>query len=333
MGEWEQKFKKFFDKDSNKQYAYPIFSSFIFGQINNGKIRKILSDPQSYKQRFFEIFEELINKKEYSASIFPTLIAPREALNFFLREEKKPDREEVFRFLYLISTGIYHSNIIINLITKEENKWNDFLSQLKSETSLIILNENQQLEGININILKEKLGIKIPRIPLNRNIFLFSLINFFVWWFKQNSQTQIDISEEIAKAMEKIGIELAKIGITEDAVLVLFEKPRGEKRKVFFCPRLSKFIQKWYLEYLTTMDDKNNYLPQFLFSLVDFDDERSIDYLDKFLYFLFHGHVNGEILDKLLNLKIKKVVDLKKERKQFYPILQAVKFFKMTYNE
>ncbi|MFH8120206.1 MAG: hypothetical protein QXS37_05380, partial [Candidatus Aenigmatarchaeota archaeon] len=296
MGKWETKFKEFFKKESNKNYAYPIFSSFIFGQIKHGEIRRILNEPESYKQNFFQIFEDLAKKKEYSASIFPTLIAPKEASNFFLGGEKKPDREEIFRFLYLISTGIYHSNIVINLITKEEDKWEDFLSQLKSEASLIILNENRQLKGINLNILKEKLGINIPLILLVRNIFLFTLINFFVvWWLEEKNKIQID-------SLEEIGKELIKIGISDDAVLVLFEKPRGEKTKVFFYPRLSRFIQKWYSEYLLTAKEENNYLPKFLFSLVDFDDERSIKYLDKFLYFLFRGNVNGEILEKLLTL-------------------------------
>lgn len=330
MGKWETKFKEFFEKESNKNYAYPIFSSFIFGQIKHGEIREILNDPESYKQNFFQIFEDFAKKKEYSASIFPTLIAPKEASNFFLEGEKKPEREEIFRFLYLISTGIYHSNMVINLITKEEDKWEDFLSQLKSEASLIILNDNRQVKGINLNILKEKLGINIPLIPLvrniflfMRNIFLFTLINFFVvWWLEEKNKIQID-------SLEEIGKELIKIGISNDAVLVLFEKPRGEKTKVFFYPRLNRFIQKWYLDYLTTMNDENNYLPKFLFSLLDFSDERSIDYLDKFLYFLLRGNANGEILDKLLNLKIKRNIDLRKSKKQIYPILKTSKFFEI----
>ncbi|MEM3473832.1 MAG: hypothetical protein QW735_04515 [archaeon] len=332
MGKWETKFKEFFEKESNKNYAYPIFSSFIFGQLrgsSGGKIREILNNPESYKKNFFQIFEDLILKEEYTSSIFPTLISPKEASNFFLREEKRPNREEVFRYLYLVSTGIYHRNIIINLITEEEDKWENFLSKLKSEEAFIILkvNENQQSKKpsisveTNLNTLKKHLGCNIPFIPLQRNIFLLAIINFFVvGWLKEKAKIEISSLEEIGKVLA------SKIGISDDAVLVVFEKRGNEKAKVFFYPRLSRFIQKWYSDSLTTGEEKNNYLPRFLFSLVDFDDDRSIEYLDKFLYFLFRGNVNGEILEKLLNQKIKLIIDSRKESTPVLPILEISKF-------
>lgn len=332
MGKWETKFKKFFEKESNKNYAYPIFSSFIFGQLrgsSGGKIREILDNPESYLKNFFQLFEDLAQKKEYTASIFPTIISSKEAINFFLPGEKKPNREEVFQYLYLVSTGIYHRNIIINLITEKENKWESFLSKLKSEESFIILtkNENQQSKKpsisveINFNTLKKYIGCNIPFIPLERNIFLLTIINFFVvWWLKEKNKIKINSLEEIGKVLT------SKIGLSDNAVLIVFEKRRNEKTKVFFYPRLSRFIQKWYSEYLKTGKEEDNYLPKFLFSLVDFDDERSINYLDKFLYFLFRGNVNGEILEKLLNLKTKLIINLRKEGKQVFPILEVSKF-------
>lgn len=326
MGYWENKFKEFFKEEINKNFAYPIFSRFLFGQITGGEKRKKLNDINYYRKHFFDLIEELYELdeglKEYTASFFPTLIAPKQAENFYLRNERKPDKEELYCYLYLISSGIYTNNgFLINLLTEKEEGWESFVKKLKNEEAAIFIKkENNYPNGLKKEFLMKYLYVKINFPPITKNIFIFILINFFVvWWLKEKNKITISSLDDLDKKLEKAGID-------KTATLVLFDYSGREKKKVFFYPRINKFIEQWYFDYLKTGDKKHIFLPKFLSNFLINDKQfkdLSLSYLDKFLYYLLRGHINGEILDKLINLRIK----YNFKNKIYYPILGADKFY------
>ncbi|MEM4460860.1 MAG: hypothetical protein QXY70_01845 [Nanopusillaceae archaeon] len=330
MEYWEQKFKNFFSQKENKIYSYYIFSKCIFGQFNSGKIKEILEDKKRYlSEEFFEIFEYLIKEieknKSYTASIFPTMLSFKVAKNFFLKNEKFPNREEIFYFLYLISTGIFCKNLVVNLITSNEQAWENFLEKLKSEKQFIIglsdEKETTEINGIRVDSLVRYLYINKKNIPLiERNILVFILLNFFVvWWLKENKKIRVHSLADLKNILPNEGID-------ERSALIIFEYGK-EKKKIFIYPRINEFIQKWYFKYLQSGEEKDLFLPKFLFTLVDFDDKESFHHLDKFLYFLLRGYVNGELLDKLMQSKINQLKKAKKQQRKLFGIKNAKEFF------
>lgn len=315
MGEWEAKFREFFKNDTEKRYARDIVKK-LFGQFTTGelaeKMKKMYED--SYEKNFFSIFdtfaENIENKKEYSASIFPTLISPDKGANFFLKNEKKPDREELFYFFYLLATGIFCDKYIINLDTNSD-AWYSFLQKLKREESFIFSKNKEGVkynQGIRTDILSSYLSPSIKYIPrpITSNMFVFMMINFYViWWLQENYDLKIKDEFALPEYLEDIGID-------DTATLYIFEyasKDRNarEKNKIYIYPKINKFINQWYAKYLSSHNEDDLFLPKFLSSFLINDDQfkdKLLKYLDKFLYYLLRGHVNGKLLDQLVNLKI-----------------------------
>lgn len=329
MGPWEIKFRKFFEEEKNRIYSYHLFSKCIFGQFKEGEVKDILDDNKKYlSEDFYKLFEYVVKeaekKKSYSASIFPTLISINLAKNFFFRNEKIPTRDEIFYYLYMISTGVFYNNFVINLITPNENAWLNFLDKLKSEESFILLDSNdKKAKGIQLSSLVKYLYIGTTRIPrVRRNILVFILINFFVvWWLRENKNIRVNSLEETNEV-------LVNEGLDERAALIVFEYGK-EKRKFFIYPRINEFIQKWYFKYLKSGDERDLFLPRFLFSLVDFRNEQSINDLDKFIYFLIRGYVSGELIDRLIRNKINQIRDNKENSRVVSTIKNAKDFFEV----
>jgi hypothetical protein len=94
-------------------------------------------------------------------------------------------------------------------------------------------------------------------------------------------------------------------------------------------PKLKEFILKWYKKYLED-EEETPYIVKFIFSLYIADEQYkdlSASLLNKFLYYFLNGYVNGELLDKLVNLKI--FYELREQRrKKIYGFSKANEFFR-----
>ncbi|MCM8787735.1 MAG: hypothetical protein NC935_06770 [Candidatus Omnitrophica bacterium] len=332
MGKWELNFREYFKEKSNRIFAYRIFSDFLFSQIRGkAEKRKKLDNRDYYINNFFDLidflYEDLIKMKNYSTTIFPTLISIKEAENFYFINEKQPEREEIFYYLYLLSTSIYTyrgNRYLINLISDNKKGWESFISEIKKEEAgIFIINKESSpisIDGLNTSKINSYLNSKIPFSLKSRNVFIFALINFFVvWWLKERRKIIITSLEDLDKKLKDENID-------DSATLVLFDFSGNEKKKIYFYPRLNKFIEKWYFDYLKSQDDKDIFLPKFLANFIIYDKKYqnlSTNYLDKFLYYLLKDQVNGELLDKLINLHI----NYNFKEKKFLPIREANKFY------
>lgn len=329
MEYWEKKFKDYFSIKENRVFSYRIWNDMVFGSVSQGEKRKILRDFNLYNNKFFELFDRIVEeseKKGYSAIIYPTIVSFSNAKNFFLNEEKNPTREEIFQFLYLVGTGVFSGGFVVNLLGGNQENWERFINTLKKDEAAILRGDQKTLniKGLDLNYISSYLNVNV-KIPWDkRHIFIFAFINFFVvWWLKEKEGRMIPRPSNISEFM-------AEKGIDNSATLVLFEFSKSEKNKVYFYPRINQFINKWYSEFLVSGKKEDIFLPQFLFSFLIFDKEfrdLSRNYLDQFLYFLLRGNVNGELLEKLVQLKVKSSIKNRKNNKKVYPVKFVDKFY------
>lgn len=271
-----------------------------------------------------EIVEEMINnalkRGRYEAWFLPTVISPEKASNFYIGKES-PTPEEIYKFLYLLISGIYRDQYIVNLDNADEKVVSDFREDLIKEKKAIILSGGK--EGINIKKVLNDLGIKVSPV-LTEFIFTFIIVSYFVYWIKTSKK------KEWSERWKEIGLDstLETLGITDDTTLVIFSVPK-QKKEVYYVPKLKEFILKWYKKYLED-EEETPYIVKFIFSLYIADEQYrdlSASLLNKFLYYFLNGYVNGELLDKLVNLKI--FYELRERgRKKIYGFSKANEFFR-----
>lgn len=349
MTSYRDLLEKFLEDETNRKYALPIVKRLLQQRFRSGYYivkGKIKVKESELENNILNIFEALIDKsvgedRKYDASLIPTIISIDNAPNFYIGKES-PTEEEVYRFLYLIISGIYRGSYIVNLDNVNEKIRDDFRKYLINEKILILPSEKEE-GGVDLQKMMDSIGIKV--IPhLDRFIYSFILLSSFVTWLKE---MYVDESEwkELDKELGASSI-LEEVGINEDVTLVVCylpeqkkDKSRRKKRKkkeskkekskkeIYFFPRLKSLISKWYGDYLIGKED-SPFIVDFIFSTYVSDKdyrELSSSLLNKFLYYFLNGYVNGELLSKLINLKIS--YELKKKTKQIYGFSNASRFF------
>lgn len=331
---YKEKLEGFFkEKKENVTYVLPIFEK-LTQAIKQGeeskdkeRIRKRIKEEiteNNYKEigeELFKFIEQRVNKAiekgTYTADIFPTIISQENAPNFYVGREK-PDEEEVYKLLYLMFTGIYKGDRIVNVDNVEESLRANFREYLINEKILIAPGSSEEKVGADIGKMLSKLGIK--KSPLIDNfIYSFIILSIFVAWIKEKNLKKEKNEEEIEniigrEELEKILEE--KIKLTDEVTLVVFHIPK-QKKKTYYLPKIRNFILNWYYDYLVGLEN-NPSIIKFVFSNYIADEDYSklsSNLLDKFLYYFLNGHVNGELLNKLVTLKIFYELRTKKGKK------------------
>ncbi|MEM5882487.1 MAG: hypothetical protein QXS69_03440 [Candidatus Aenigmatarchaeota archaeon] len=329
MTSYRDLLEKFLEDETNRKYALPIVKKLLQQRLRSGYYivkGKIKVKESELENNILNIFEALIDKsvgedKKYDASLIPTIISIDNAPNFYIGKES-PTEEEVYRFLYLIISGIYRGSYIVNLDNVNEKIRDNFRNYLINEKILILPSEKEE-GGIDLRKMMNSMGIKV--IPyLDKFIYSFILLSSFVVWLRKVYFKK----EEWIKKTREIGVPsmLEEIGINEDVTLVVCYLPK-HKKEIYFFPRLKSLISKWYGDYLIGKED-SPFMVDFIFSTYVSDKdyrELSSSLLNKFLYYFLNGYVNGELLSKLINLKIS--YELKKKTKQIYGFSNARRFF------
>lgn len=304
MGYWEEKFRNYFQSRANKLYARSILMT-LFGHYTTDKeVKDKFSDIESYLNSFFDFIEYLyFRKRLYQTGLFPTLVTVEKGVNFYLKGEKELDREEAFQMIYLLLTGVFISKnkVIVNLLSSNEEGWRRFVDLLRREEAAVVKDDqNGGITGIDYNFIYKFLGVK--EFPIDYpNIFVFSFINFFVrWWFKEKNRVKVSDIFELSKEIENKGLD-------DSTVLVYIQVPKKAGRRVYFFSKVNRFLTQWYGKYLLSGDEKDIFLPRFLSNFVIYDKkykDKILTSLDKFIYYLLNGKINGELLDKLINFKL-----------------------------
>jgi hypothetical protein len=326
MTDYKKLLEDFLKEESNRQYALPIFEKLIQA-IQRGEIADIRKQGrEKLIEKMSEIFEKMkddaLKKKRYVAHIFPTIISPEQAPNFYIGKEI-PTGEEIYRFFYLIISGIYKGPYIINIDNVDEKIRNEFRNYLIREELLIL--PGKKGEGVNIKKILNDLGIQIALQLDKSNEFIYSFIIFsaFASWIKKMEER-----ENLIKEIEEFGLSsmLEKVGINDDATLIIFYIPR-QKKEMYAIPKIKNLLLTWYGDYLKGKEDYPSVV-KFIFSNYVSDKqyrELSASLLNKFLYYFLNGYVNGELLNKLVNTKI--YYELGKKSKGIYGFVKSRQFF------
>lgn len=334
--DFKENLYRYFENKENLMYSVPIIRSLFqhlkSKKINDKTIGKYLEDEYLLSEKIPEIFEilknEAIKNKQYPACFFPTIISKKDAPNFYLFKEY-PSEDEIYKFFYLLITGIYHRTkdelYVVNIDSQNENLFKNFREFLINENILIIPKKiEKSMSGINIDSIVSKLNLKIFKgINFSREfIFSFIVVSSFALWIKENLNKKI-YKEELEK---EIGVELIldSLDINDNINLIVFKLSRSKKTKkeMYSISRLRKIIVKWYKDFIEDRE-KSPAIVQFIFSFY-YNDDYCLDRLNKFLYYFLNGHINGELLDKLINFKIS--YELNRKKKPF-GIINAKKFF------
>jgi len=319
---YKVKLFNFLKNSVNREYCLPIMNKMLRANFMRGKFiitidktREKLSLSREEIIKNIENIIEFIVKKAliegYNALAIPFIISKEKAPNFYIIEEK-PKEDELWRFLYLILTGIHYGDFVLNLENVPEEIVKDFREWLINKNFVILEKERS---GLNINELL--LGLELPKgIPLMECEFIlgFIFVSYFVKFWKEKLEEKV-----IAETFKKKIIE-----ITDESSLVIFILSK-QKKKMYIFPRLREIIKKYYEDFFKS-DDLVPSISKFIFSLYitkkDYKEE-SANLLNKLLYYLLQGYVNGELLSKAIDLKIS--YELKENK--IYGVSRASQFF------
>lgn len=325
MSSYKERLESFLSEKSNREYAFPIVQGLTV-QYTTGKIARLKREKGSegILEVINEVIKDALEERRYTASIFPTIISPEKARNFYIGKEGGPTEEEIHKFLYLLVSGLhYGGEFVINLDNVADEARKDFRDGLINE-KMLILPSVKGRGGIDIARLLSGISAIRKSFPrLSEFIFAFLLISYFSSWIREEIKRK-GWSEVLAK----MGLEstLGLLGIRDDVTLIVFRLSKGEKKKVYYIPKLKDVLVKWFSDYIGGREGKLAVV-DFIFSLYVADEKYrdiSSETLNKFLYYFLNGYVNGELLSKLIQLKIK--CELEREGR-VYGVLNAKEFF------
>lgn len=322
---YKNELEKFLEKESNRVYSANILNKLI-RQITVGEIADI-KKSSSFVDDMDKIIDVIVKRayeKGYSASFIPTVISADDAPNFYIGREYNPTDTEIYRFLYLLLTGLYSKNYIFNIDNVSRDALDDFREYLINEKLMIFSDKGGS--GIdNKKLMKE---IKC-RIPYTEFTFAFLMLFKFCNWIKDMIHKKTGYKEEL----EELGLQSfleKEIGIGDDATLVIFNIERRGKRSMYFFPRMTSLMSRWFSEYILKHEEESPSIIRFVFSTYISDkkySDKSRSLINKFLFYFLNTYVNGEILDDMITMKISYELS-KKRGERVYGVYGAGEFFR-----
>jgi hypothetical protein len=298
-----------------------LFAQHTQGQMQRLKEKEIFLDENEFQKLISKFVEEKIkkekdrktkNKSHFSTSIFPTLISEKEAKNFYLnlKSDQYPIEEnEIYFWLFHITSGIFYRDYVFNIISSKPEKWVLFLKKFKNKALEEGLINSEK--GINKDILKDYIGLKRITLEVD-NLVVFYILALFAKIFLEENE------------------ELEKLGLDDSSFGILIEIVHGSKNKIYFYNKINRFIKNiFYSENGFTID-----FIKTIESLITYDKnykELSLKFVNDLLYYLLkYQRVNGEILYKIVNLKIDSLRQSKRIT-PFYKIDELItKFSKLS---
>lgn len=265
--------------------------------ITIDKKREKLAVPvKEIYDKMEDICEFIVRKalsEGYNAMVVPFMISIDQAPNFYVFEER-PTEEELYWWLYHLLSGVHYGDIVINIANIPEETRKKFREFLVEEKFLIV----GSINGMNIREILLRIGAPQLSKEYLKEEFILGLLflSYFArFWILQKGRENV---EEFKNKLKHL--------ISDDASLLVFILSR-EKKRVYMFPRLGSLIVKWYDDLFSADISVVPRISSFLFSFYIREKEYAklaASLLNKFLYYFLSGYVNGEILCKLVELKI-----------------------------
>lgn len=277
-------------------------------------------------KKYKKIIEHIVydccyKEKRYTASLIPPMISIDKARNFYIGSSMFPSKDEAYKWLYLLITGLIYQDKIVNLDNISYDLQEDFRRFLIDENFLILRKEKQKRIGINLSRFRE-IFEKIT-LPSNKEfVFGLQILSMFAHWIKSKAPKRIKIISEMG--LQDLFRDLT---LNEETALVIFVVPRT-KKSMYFFPRINTVILKWFGKYITH-EEKIPAILEVLSSLYIHDKkyrDRCGDLINKFTYYLLNGYVNGELLSNLINIKTSYSL---KEKQRVYGVKSIDEVYKL----
>jgi hypothetical protein len=332
MVNYKELLSKFLEDRNNRKYCISILQKLLRANKRRGKFvitidkikKKLEISPEDLEKRIEEVCEFIVEKtliEGYNALTIPFIISRDQAPNFCLFEET-PREDELWWWIYHFLSGVHFGNIVLNLANVSEEIRQEFREFLVNKNFVMI----GERSGLNTKTMLSQIRAP-PGIPLGEQEFILGflfLTYFAIFWVSRKGK---ESTEEFKKNLEST--------ITSDASLLIFVLPR-EKKRVYVFPRLNHSLINWYEDLFSLKEGEPPIpkIPTFAFSFYIRDEkyrEITCALLNKFFYYFLLGHINGEILLKLV--EIKAIYELKegikgREGNRFHGIpKKAAEFF------
>jgi len=187
---YKRKLLIFLENDANRKYCSPIIKRILQANFRKGKFvikidethEKISLTPEEVEGKTQEILEFIVKKaliEGYNTLVVPCMISKYQAPNFYIQDEN-PREEELWRFLYLLLTGIHGRDYVLNLDNASDELLNDFRAWLVNKNYIILSSE---YSGLNFGELFSSLNV--PRaVLLEEFIVSFLLLSCFAKFWK-----------------------------------------------------------------------------------------------------------------------------------------------------
>jgi len=307
---WEQIFYNYFQDEGCKKYSFKIFQK-LFSQFKSGEFKK-LTIEESFENEFKKLINKFVQKNveeaNFSSSIIPTMLSDSVAKNFYLnlKSNRYPIEEnEIYFWLFHITSGIFYRNYVFNIISSKPGKWVLFLKEFKNKALEAGLINSER--GLDKDILKDYLGLKRITLEIDNLVVLYILAFFAKIFLEENE-------------------ELEELGIDDASVAILVEIVPGSKNKIYFYTKINRFIKNvFYADREFTTD-----FIRTIESLITDDKnykELSLKFVNDLLYYLLkYQRLNGEMLYKVIDLKIDSLKH-QKRIKPFYKIEELISKF------
>ena len=307
---WEQIFYNYFQDEGCKKYSFKIFQK-LFSQFKSGEFKK-LTIEESFENEFKKLINKFVQKNveeaNFSSSIIPTMLSDSVAKNFYLnlKSNRYPIEEnEIYFWLFHITSGIFYRNYVFNIISSKPGKWVLFLKEFKNKALEAGLINSER--GLDKDILKDYLGLKRITLEIDNLVVLY-ILAFFAKIFLEKNE------------------EFAELGIDDASVAILVEIVPGSKNKIYFYTKINRFIKNvFYADREFTTD-----FIRTIESLITDDKnykELSFKFVNDLLYYLLkYQRLNGEMLYKVIDLKIDSLKH-QKRIKPFYKIEELISKF------
>ena len=310
---------KFLENDINTQYCLPIVKKLLQANFRGGNFvitasnEKMIVAPDEMKAKIQTVLDFIIKKallEGYNVLVTPCIISKEQAPNFYL-EEEVPKSEELWRFLYLLLTGVHCFDYVLNIENAPAKVTESFKEWLINKNYLVT---GAERSGLNVKELLSSLNI--PRgLTLEEFIMSFIFLSYFAKFWK-DMQERIEIAGDFGKLLSEI---------PDDVSLVVFVLSRQKKRMYVF-PRLKEIMTKYYGDFFIS-DDQIPSICRFIFSLYISDAnyrEICVGILNKLLYYLLQGRINGELLSRAVELKTN--YELRKKEHKIFGLHDAQQF-------
>ena len=256
--------------------------------VTSGPLADFKKDPIN---RIDNAVEILLKESEFKSTIFPTIVSWDKGRNFWI-SGYKPEKHEKLWSLYMILTGISlvgrGGTILVNIDGLNYDERARLISHL-----IFITGSMDEVKPTALwdRISKNTYGRFIPYWsdggPLP-NIYAFAFLGQFSRWIYY-----------------KMGYRPEDL-IRRRLDLITIVAGRNILNQFIIFPSISRFIVKWFEDLIGSEEPESTNIGRFIASFYDPGDfkEKTLNTINKFLYYFLNGYVSGDLLNTMITDKI-----------------------------